>query len=175
MSAIFTSARNRSGLGRIVIGTAAAALGLLAVGLSSCSTSEQRYHRRLASTGKPALHSVQSERLRDIMARLRFDPMPQETDSASERERQMREAADVAAAMAEAARSIPDAVGSVQLAETDRAVFLKLADKLGEQARELSATAKGGDYAATGRSLERVQATCNACHSLFRIDPGMAK
>ncbi len=176
MSAGFAARRCPRGWSRAVACVLSiAGLALLVALPASCTTSQERYERRLANTGKPALHSIQSERLRHLMDRMRYDPLPQEMDTVSERDRRMRETAEVAGAMAEAARSIPDAIQGVQIDESERSTFLALARKLEEQSRELQDYARRSDVNGASRSLERVQSTCNACHTLFRIEPGMPK
>jgi hypothetical protein len=148
-----------------------AALGVAAsllVALSCGPTSQQRYEQRLARTGTPALHAVQSDRLREIMGRLTYSLTLDPPDRMTEPQRQARQVAEVARAMAANVRNIPDAVKDAGISDKDREVFLKLADKLGTEAQAVSDAADHQDYEATKQAIERMQTTCNACHSLFK-------
>lgn len=149
------------------------AVGVLVGLLPACGpTPEQRYEERLANTGKPAMHAVTSDRLREIMDQLTYHPITTESDVAGGRQQQLQELSKVAARMSEAANNIPDAIRGVELSERDREVFLQLVAKFSRQSKELSDAAGRGSYDAARRKLEQVQSTCNACHSLFRNEPG---
>jgi len=149
------------------LATLGVAAGLLAA-LSCGPTGQQRYEQQLARTGAPALHAVQSNRLREIMSGLTYSLTLDPPDRMTEPQRRAREVAEVAQAMAANVRTIPDAVKEVQLNDQDREVFLKLASKLGTEAKAISDAAEHQDYEATRQAIERMQATCNACHSLFK-------
>ncbi|HON67441.1 MAG TPA: cytochrome c, partial [Phycisphaerae bacterium] len=63
---------------------------------------------------------------------------------------------------------IPEFLSQVQLDATDRQQFIALARQLGNDAREVQIRARTGDAPAVQQAVNRMDATCNACHSLFR-------
>jgi len=155
---------------------AAGGLGVLAIGVGSCApTAQQRYEQELAVTGKPLLHAIQSDRLRQIMNKLVYNPMPEEMDIAAERRRRMQRLSEVAASMAKYADTIPDAVKDVRIHADDRELFASLARTLRDQATQLSEQAKRDNLTGAERSLARMQLTCDRCHSLFRPEPSTPK
>lgn len=163
------SRRGRQWLLLLAIGATAAAM------LGACANGNHANHqRRLADTGRPAIHAVHSERLRQIMTNLNsnmFKQMPQEMDAAQLRAGELSDVARTAAAMADAARYIPEVLPEAKLAEQEQTLFLSLAEKLRAQAIELEQTASRGEAAAAGNLMDSLLATCNACHSAFRDLP----
>jgi hypothetical protein len=166
------SRRNRRNRLVIMVG-AGVALGLIAIGLSSCVTAEERYQQRLTYTGKPAMHAVTSDRLREIMNDLKYSPYAEGNEAPITRENAMEEIHSVAGKMAEAAGHIPEAMDSLQLSDHEKEAFLKLAGKLQNESRELERIAWGTGFMAVRDQLDTMDSTCNACHSLFRSRPPM--
>jgi hypothetical protein len=162
---------------RPMITTGILGAALLIPVLASCGpTGQERYQHRLAMTGSPARHAVQNQRLQEIMNKLQFEPMPEPEYVPQERERRASQVAEVASSMAASAGKIPDAIKDVNLSDSDREIFLSLANKLRQQATALGEQAKRQEFDQVDRSLERMQSTCNACHSLFRTErPAPAK
>lgn len=153
-------------------GFAALGLALLcgAFCLSACGpTAEDRYQQRLATTTKPALHAVTAYRLRDIMNKLEFNPMPDRvySEAVTIPREQMRDAASAAARMAEAAKDIPQVADELGLDGQHKETFLTLATKLGSQSAELSRLLNAGEYNTARTQVERMRGTCHACHALF--------
>jgi cytochrome c556 len=173
MYTICTSAHSRrSRLNRFVIVLGAgAALCLISVGLSSCVTAEEQYQQRLAYTGKPAMHAVTSDRLREIMNDLKYSPYAEGNEAPRTREKAMEDIHSVAGKMVEAAGHIPEAMDSLHLDEHEKEVFLKLAKKLQNESRELESIAWGTGFTAVRSQLDTIDSTCNACHTLFRSRP----
>ena len=152
------------------------ASGAAVLGMGSCApTVQERYEQKLAAAGKPLRHAVQSDRLRQIMDKLIYNPMPEEMDIAVERQRQMQRLSEVAASMAKFADAIPDAVKDVRIRDEDRELFADLARTLRDQATDLSEQARRDNLPAAERSLARMQLTCDRCHSLFRSEPKAAE
>jgi cytochrome c556 len=148
------------------------------VGLSLL-TACQRLDRRTApsvvsGTGPAALHAVQSERLKSVMARLSvlgFERLPQEMSENNRRAAQLEKASETALAMAEAAKQIHGALDDLSLEPADQRVFRALADRLRGQAVELGSRTRRGDVSGSNSSLKEINATCVACHTLFRSTP----
>lgn len=137
-------------------------------------TPSQKYQRRLANTGAPALHAVHKDRLREIMAdmnQLTFDRLPQEMDPTIERDRRIREISAIAGALAKDAELIPDILNDVRITQEDKIVFTAFASKLRNEALELKSIAERGDLQTIAVRLDMMVATCNACHTSFRILP----
>lgn len=143
--------------------------------LPACESS-QRADRDpvLRAGGPPALHAVHSDRLNTLMdelSDLTLERLPQELDAEAEQRRRMGEVEELAAKLAETAEHIPEAAAAVQLAEADRDLFVRLADRLCSESSELRQHAADGDVDRAQETLHWMTATCNACHSLFREVP----
>lgn len=146
------------------------ALGLLILG--GCGTTrQQRFERRIESTGEPALHGVYDQQLQTVMRELSLlevDRLPVEMDAAGRRRARLREVSSLADSMAVAAAKIPDAIDDLDLTENGEIVFRRLAEKLGTQALELRKRATERDLEAAEATLDEISTTCTACHALFR-------
>ena len=156
-------------------GLAAAGAGLVIVMLvlASCASSPRpRYRMRLADTGPPALHAVHSERLQSIMADLHpltMERLPQEYHAQAERYRRLDEAAEVAAAVAQTAKHIPEALPEGGFSEQERSLFVKLTKKMEAEALNLKLRAGQRSVPRMAEAMDRLAATCNACHTAFRL------
>ncbi len=156
----------------------AVTLFLQLIGPSCRQRPMEEYGRRLEKTSKAALHAVHSERLRQIMSeleRLSLNQLPQEIDVSAERQRHIGQMSPVAQAMAEAALHIPDVLEEVELSDEKRQVFIDLAEKLGNQAIELHRQTEQQSLSGVSQTLENIGATCNACHSAFRVLPAVTE
>lgn len=158
--------------GGVAVGVLASAGMILFAG---CQPSPRvRYERKLADTGKPALHAVHTTRLVSLMRdieQLTFRKMPQEIAGEYEKIERLEAAAEAARGVAESARYIPAALDEVRLPEEERRIFLSLADKLGTDAELLHRQAKERRVEAIPETMDRMLATCNACHTAFRVLP----
>jgi cytochrome c556 len=146
---------------------------IAALVLAAC-TAEQHNATRLQDTGKPALHAVQSERLQSLMQQLNdlmFERMLTEVELDRERRERMREIAKAAAIMQQTVQDIPKALPSLALSPKERQSFLELSGQLGEQVALLKQEAERNDVDGVPKRLERIVATCNACHRSFRQFP----
>lgn len=145
---------------------------LICVGASCGPNGEQRYQDRLAQTGRPAMHAVQSERLRELMGDLSYSMSLDPPDRYTEPARKSRKIAQVADEMVKTATDVVAAEKEFKLDAKDREVFLALAQKLRDSARDISTSASRQDYEGTKSAISRMQSTCNACHNLFRTMAG---
>lgn len=156
---------------------AAAITGLVAAmwNLNGCSLNDRAsYELRLEDTGKPALHALRKERLREIMAdlnRLTFETMPQEMNHHVQRNRDFVRLAEVADHLAQDAQAIPLILQDVRMSSEDRHVFNSYAKKLHEEATGLAELARGRSLDGLKTGMDEMITTCNACHSAFRILP----
>ncbi len=155
-------------------------LALPVVGLSilvfaACSQSpRQRYERKLADTGKPAIHAVHDEWLRQLMADLReiaLEQITQEMEPGLAGGPKADEIADIAECLAETSREIPTVLQDVRLSSEDQRFFKALSNKLAAQALELAGLARQNEVPAMEAKLDEMISTCNACHNSFRILP----
>lgn len=162
-------------IGFILMTCAAAAL----LAVTACET---RTNARLtaAEVPSPSRHAIHSEQLRQVMAHMGNgvrETWPQEiaADKARE-EREMRfdEAADLAAELAESARSIPQAVTTMDMTPDDRHAFMNEVQKLATLAERLRADARAQNREAMHQSLDQIKATCIECHNQFRQYTGPA-
>ncbi|MGB9626132.1 MAG: hypothetical protein ACPMAQ_14860 [Phycisphaerae bacterium] len=134
--------------------------------------------QRLANTGAPALHAVFGEALQKDMLelnRLHSAQMRAELYTGNKFQPDMDQVAAAADSMAKAAARIPEALKGVQIDDQDRRVFLSLSDKLRREAVQLKQNAASRNYSAATATMERITATCNACHVSFRQLPGVPK
>jgi hypothetical protein len=158
--------------------TAVVAGGALLPALSCAPQVQPTAEQRLANTGAPALHAVFGEDLQKDMLelnRLHSSQMRAELYAGNKFQPDMDRLAAAADSMAKAAAQIPEALKDIQMDEQDRHVFLGLSDKLRREAVQLKQNAAGRDYSAAAATMERITATCNACHVSFRQLPGMPK
>jgi hypothetical protein len=103
--------------------------------------------------------------------KLMFSRMPQELDIEHERQRYAHEIAEVTGAMAAAAQHIPDVLVEVEISHERAAVFKDFADNLEKEALVLKDLAEHNRLDDIPEMMNRLVATCNACHSSFRILP----
>ena len=165
---------NAPSVGRKAFAIAALALGavLVCLCISACGpTAGERYEQRLATTKGPAIHAVTEDRLRDIMHSLQYEPMPDADHTATmgqaAREQQMKEAASVAAKMAEASKDVAPLADKLGLNAQEKELFTKLGSKLQAQSQELSRLLNEGRFDAAANQMRQTQGTCQACHALF--------
>jgi hypothetical protein len=164
---------------RCALVAAVVAAGFVAVHLVSCApAAQQAPEPRLANTGKPALHAVFSEELQTDMRelnRLHSSQMRAELYSGNKFQPDMDKVAAAADSMAKAATHIPDAIKGVKMDEPDQRFFLSLCEKLRIESVQLMQDANSRDYSAARATMERITATCNACHTAFRSLAGVPK
>ena len=167
MHRLFSS--SGSNVRRVIAVAGAGGIALIALTLASCGpTGQQRYERRLAETGQPARHGIQNQRLKDLMHRFTYDPLSESETGVAEEQRRADRLAEIAVAMSETSASLKTVAKDLELNEADRATFLSLVDKFRDQANAVGQAAKDKNFAEARRSIERMQSTCNACHTLFR-------
>ncbi len=141
--------------------------------LPSCRPRQSKsYQEKLIDTGDPALHAVHSDELKNLMNNLdglTFSRMPQELGSGQQQKSYLEQTANIADAMAEAARKIPAVSGQLQLQQEEITLFQALSVKLEKQANELSNLARAGETRLARDQFAAITVTCNACHSAFRL------
>jgi hypothetical protein len=141
----------------------------LSVGLSSCVDSNNGPTR--TSTGGPARHAVHTDELQTAMRGLgqrSKEDIAAELYTGSPTNPGLQHVAKAAGDIAATADRIPEFLSQVQLDAAERQEFLSLARQLGSQARDVQAQARTGNTASVQQAVNRMDATCNACHSLFR-------
>jgi cytochrome c556 len=134
-----------------------------------------RYEEALEQTPEPAAHAVHGERLAVLMReldRLRSERLPKPLDLREAEDRQAREVSRVAQAMAESAAQIPNAEPA-DLTAGARADFAALAESLQRLCARLAEEAPRLSADQRREQLAEIDATCDGCHSRFRI-PGIA-
>lgn len=155
---------------------AVAIVTLAGLGLCSLSSCGQNQSDPvvLVNTGKPALHAVSSVELRRAMTELKRQTSQNLRmqlyvgDAAAV---DMAKVAEAAASMATTAADIPQAVPGLKLDKAEEQMFLNLVGKMKDEANTLKAQADRNDRAAVNATMNRLMATCNACHSSFRLAP----
>lgn len=140
--------------------------------LSACSLPGQvRYEKQLEGTSPEAAHAVHAERLYELMRsldRLSHQRLPQAMDPAQERDARVREAREVALAIAEAATLIPEVESGTARSAPERREFAAHARVLEQRARgfaERAAAQSPEEMQAEGRAILEA---CAACHRRYR-------
>ncbi len=139
---------------------------------TACAAGERRTPEHF-SDGTPALHAVQNERLRalmDEMNALLFERMPTELEIDRERRLKAAQIADVADTMARTVDGVVQSLPQLSLDAEEQTVFMVLANRLRQQVATLQAQARGNYIDLIPATMERIGATCDGCHQLFR-DP----
>jgi hypothetical protein len=149
-----------------------ASVALYALLLAACvGTPEPVLRTGLPDTGGPAPHAVHDRRLRQWMAEmnaLMFERMRTELELDRERRRQAERIAGTAADLERTIGRIIDTLPRLALSPNERTTFLALADTLRSQVQTLKVQAQRNYIDALPDTLEHIQATCTACHRLFR-------
>jgi len=138
--------------------------------LCGCVT-EQAMQAHLSDTGKPALHAVQSERLKAVMRELNdlmFERMLNEVQIDRQRRYRIEEIVEVAEKLLNTLQYIPNALQDLSLLEQEQQIFLKLSEKLKQQVILLKLEAEKNHVDTLPTSVNRIVETCNACHHIFR-------
>ena len=125
-----------------------------------------------AVQGQPALHGIYSEKLRTIM--LRMNQLVYEREMTAlqvqeERKRHLKELINTVSDLVKAASVLTDAVPGIELKREDQVIFRALANQLYKEAREMGTMVEEKDYSDLDPAYQRLNETCNACHSLFRF------
>ena len=140
--------------------------------LACAAPAEERYREGLAETPEPARHGVAGRRLAELMRgldELAHDRLPRALDVAALRAHRVDEVVDVARGLSEAAARIPAAADGLGLGGEERAAFAGLAATLERRAGALAADAPGLGRDALDARVRELQATCEDCHTRFRV------
>ncbi len=142
--------------------------------MGSCTLDKSSSNRlQLLETGKPALHAIQNNELKEIMKnlnRLHFDRMPQELDH-DPFDWHLKKVEQIAGKMSQATVEIATLSENIEINPQEKKLFDALAEKLGQQAGELELAAKDRDILQVRQAMNSMTTTCNACHSAFRMIP----
>jgi cytochrome c556 len=126
------------------------------------------------SPATPAAHAELGGRIGELMRNLSTladERLPQAMDVSAVEQQRTREIVPLALAMARSAGAIAESAPQLQLDAEEQARFQSLADRLGEQSRELAAAARRDPPGDLEARVQAVRETCNSCHVRFRI-PG---
>ena len=125
-----------------------------------------------AAQQRPALHGIYSEQLKTIM--LRMNQLVYEREMTAlqvqeVRERHLRQLLDTIAELVRSAGTLTDAVPGIELSSEDQVVFRAMAAQLYREAQNIGVLVEEKNYNALEPAYQRLNETCNACHSLFRL------
>lgn len=147
----------------------------LSLALAACGTEPAPPYIALDAghrqTGQPALHAVHNGQLHELMGRmasLMQERFLTEPELDSERRRQARHISDTAQNLAQTIDAILATQPSLALNASEQGTFRALADKLREQTQTLRQQAEQNRLDAAAATLQQMDATCTACHALFR-------
>lgn len=125
-----------------------------------------------AGQQRPALHGIYSEKLKTIM--LRMNQLVYEREMTAlqvqeQREQHLQQLIDTVADLVSAAEVLTDAVPGIELSKEDQVVFRAMANQLYREAQSIGVMVEEKNYSALDPAYRRLNETCNACHSLFRL------
>ena len=138
---------------------------------STSCTQELPIPDHLPEIGAPALHSVQSKRLKTLMNELNdlmFERMLDEVQIDRQRRYQTEEIVNVAEKLLITVEFIPDAIQQLSLDKNEQKTFLNLTRKLKQQLTLLKLEAEKNHVDAIPKRVNRIVETCTACHHIFR-------
>lgn len=137
--------------------------------LNACSSHPEL--TGISSNGEPALHAIQDQELRILMGRmnsLMMERFMTEQEMDIERRKYARQIIEAAKTLEDTSQTLVNKLPGLGLTEAEQTVFANLAQKLGQQARNLQNQAENHAYNSVSSTLHEVKSTCMACHSLFR-------
>jgi len=125
-----------------------------------------------AGQQRPALHGIYSEKLKTVMLRMNqlvFEREMTALQVLEEREQHLQQLIDAVADLVRAAETLTDAVPGIALIKEDQVVFRAMANQLYREAQAIGVMVEEKNYSALDPAYQRLNETCNACHSLFRL------
>ena len=140
-------------------------------GITACSQSKDEVLVELLSTGEPAAHSVANPQLRQMMKELEalvIDKFYSDEELAQMEGHYFSRAADASTNLILLAENVRVSGFRLGLDDDDRALYVKLAARLQEQAADFGGHLAARRYAAARPALKGMLATCQECHQLFR-------
>jgi hypothetical protein len=143
------------------------------VTMTSCSNPAETPGRASSSPG--AVHAIHTEDLQVAMRSLNrrtTEDFAAELYTGTPSSGNLSRISDAAAAVAQAARRLPETVTGAQVSDQDRIEFTTLANQMHEQATQLKSAADANDVPRLRTTMDRLNATCTACHSRFRPKAG---
>ncbi len=138
--------------------------------LCACASSPEN-NLSMMSTDNPALHAVQNGELRELMDRmncLMMERFMTEHEMDIERRRHANQIIETARNLSATAKMLIVKLPALDLNAGEQQAFHHLADKLGQNADKLQKQAENHLFTAMSDTLHDIQATCLACHTLFR-------
>ncbi len=146
-------------------------LSAVLVATSCAPGPRESYRSRAASTDQASLHAVHSDRLHELMGDLQdltFGRLPQEHDTEADRAKLLSEVVAVSDDLVNTADMLKLAMPELDLTAKEQTTFASLTDKLREQAQTLKQQGQNNLADELPNTLDQMQATCTACHSMFR-------
>ena len=138
--------------------------------LTSC-VAESPMTDHLSDTDKPALHAIQSQRLKSLMHELNdlmFERMLNEVQIDRQRRYRTEEIVRIAEKLLNTVEYIPRALQDLSLVQEEQQIFLKLSEKLKQQVILLKLEAENNQVDLIPKRANEIVETCNACHHVLR-------
>jgi len=161
------------------VALAALATGLGVFVLGSCNPSgREGAGEGLVGLDKPASHAVLSDDLRLAMRDVlsgSYEQIRAEVGMGDRPAPNMSRVEATAASLARSADRICDILTGVRMGDADRQAFVALAGRLRQEATDLSNEASRNDLEDARATMTKITATCNACHTAFRVLPAVPK
>lgn len=145
-------------------------VGGIVFGMSSC-TGDRSGAERIEASGH-ARHAVHSESLQQAMRKLQTrtkEEVAAEIYTGSPASPKLDEVARSAGLIADTALHIPEMLSGVTLDPDEQSRFVALSKQLEAQARTLQTEARHRNLFGVREAMNRLNATCDACHTAFRF------
>jgi len=160
--------------------TASLALPLIIILLllPACASDQENAGLELDNTGKADIHAVSSERIRVIMQKMKaiaFNRYESALEIEKEQTRYIGEMAAIAEAVGKSAESVSLIGNGLELNRIQQKEFLRLANRLKSQAKEIKLQADSGRGNGLQKKMHNMISTCNSCHDRFRDMAGTAR
>ena len=121
---------------------------------------------------QPVLHAIYSDQLKNIMLRMNRLVYEREMtllEVQLAREQHLQQLVDTVSELVRASEGLTDAIPGIELNSEDQVIFRAMANQLKDEARNIENLVKDKNYGAVDPAYQRLNETCNACHSLFRF------
>jgi hypothetical protein len=144
---------------------------VLIAAMAGCSSSSNPIDTELSNTGKPALHAVQSAKLKLAMQQLNdlmFERMLNEVQVDRMRRGYVQDIVVVTDQLLGTLDSLPGTMGGLSLDDKEQQIFLSLVGKLKDQVVSLKSDAQLNHVDVIPQRAKQIVETCNSCHHLFR-------
>lgn len=121
---------------------------------------------------QPALHGIYSEKLKTIMTRMNqlvYEREMTVLEVREIREQHLQQLIVTVMELVNTSEIMTDAIPGIELSIENRVIFRAMANQLYSEAQNIGVLLTDKNYDSLDPAYQRLNETCNACHSLFRF------